>query len=666
MLAHFLLLTFLHLTASYIVMPDDSYYPNATCIHCHNLQYYLLNSSKFFTPNTQLLFLPGLHYLHTDFIIENVYNVSIIGRNSDISSIIQCNSLVGIIMKNITNLSVENMTIKNCQTNSFSAALVITECNAVKLLYLTIYNLPHHQRRIYGTSLLGYNIMDNLYLNHITCDEQLRFYYNETNATIADQVIFLDHYNIIHAEDFTQTYAIYVQLSEFSNSLMFQISNITIKTGFLKVKSKCIVKCNTIVFTNCGFNDYNYKIKQRLLSLININVCFTNCHFVNHAYYRGILIETTGGETLVISYCIFHHNRIHGGLIYTGITLSNITIEHCEFHDNTATIIYDYASIFPDFNCAKIVTIFIKNTTFFANKLSASKASLISIGCSRLLLIGPVKFRRNSVASITFLKIFVSTLIEVRTSTITIYGYIEFSQNAVGSLIEYVKCAIQECLTMNVADNATLIIANNRIGVYFTPEWNSHYSFKKLNYPLCFFQYLNSSTTDTNYLIIFNKNKVNLWFSVFDELVLIAKIGYGAQAAQKVNYKGGLPITHCYWSPHSAFTATIPLDVNGKYIKFINNSEDLPPLNNKKLLCYCTNDTHYDCYKDDLGYLYPGQTASVPFCYPENFTTFNYIEVSVDISINGTYFTPCVIHDSRELIQFTSKICTRLQYTITF
>ena len=656
MLTHFLLPIFLHLTASYyIVMPDDGgYHPNTTCLHCHNLRHYLRNSSKYFTPNIKLLFLPGLHYLYTDFIIENLHNISIIGRNSDMSSVIQCNSLVGIIMKNITNLLIENMTIKNCKTNSsFSAAIVITECNAVKLLYLKIYHLPHRQGEIYGISLLGYNLMGNMYLLHMACDEQIRFnLYKKANTTVTDHMIFMEHYNIIRVDEFTPLYAIHVELSQYSSSLMFKISNTNVKklkNGFVEVTStKCMAKCNTIVFTNCQFIGNDYKIKWLLLSFNNINIYFIKCQFVNHDR-TGLLISLSHGETVVISHCIFHHNKMYR-LIGTGITLSNITIEHCEFYDNTGTVIHDFASQFLDFNCANIVTVIIKNTTFFANKLSTS---FISTGCSRLLLMGPVKLHRNNIDLATFIY-FESTLIEVRNSTITVYGYIEFSQNTVRNLIKYVKGGTQD-FTMNIADNATLNITKNTLGTYFRSELNSHNSFKTLNYPLCFFQYLNSSTTDrrTSYLIIFNKN---IWFLRSTRLTT-GKVGFVP------NQKAGLPITHCYWSPHSAFTTSIPLDVNEKYVKFVNNSEGLPQTNRKKLLCYCTNDMHYDCYKDDLGYLYPGQTASVPLCYPEN---LNYVEVIVDISINGTHFTPCVIHNYSELIQFTGRKCSRFQYTITF
>ena len=246
MLSHYVLLAFLRLMASYTVIPDDGYYPNATCLHCHNLQYYLQNSSKYFTPNIRLLFLPGIHFLYTDFIIKNVHNVSIIGRNS---LVIQCNSLVGIIMKNITNLSIENMTIENCQTNS--AAVIITECINVKLLYLKIYHLSHQYRQIFENSLQGYNMMGNVYLSHITCDKQLGFYYNKRNVTGTDHMIFLEHYSIMHVENFSQThtYAVHVEFSNLiMQKIMFQISNTNIKSAFVEVKSKCTVKCNTAFF----------------------------------------------------------------------------------------------------------------------------------------------------------------------------------------------------------------------------------------------------------------------------------------------------------------------------------------------------------------------------------------------------------------------------------
>ena len=80
-----LLSSLLHITTCtiYTVTPDDHYYPNTTCHHCHNLQHYLLNIAKYFISNTQLLFLPGLHHVHTDLIIQNVHNISLIGSTAN-------------------------------------------------------------------------------------------------------------------------------------------------------------------------------------------------------------------------------------------------------------------------------------------------------------------------------------------------------------------------------------------------------------------------------------------------------------------------------------------------------------------------------------------------------------------------------------------------------
>ena len=117
-----LLSSLLHITTCtvYTVTPDDHYYPNTTCHHCHNLQHYLLNITKYFTSNTQLIFLPGLHHLHTHLIIQNVHNISLISSTANgttLDIVIQCNSAVGILMINVTNLTLKDMIIKDCAAN---------------------------------------------------------------------------------------------------------------------------------------------------------------------------------------------------------------------------------------------------------------------------------------------------------------------------------------------------------------------------------------------------------------------------------------------------------------------------------------------------------------------------------------------------------------------
>ena len=116
----------IHITTGsvYNVTPDDHYTLNTTCHHCHNLQHYLLNTTKYFISNTQLLFLPGLHHLHTDLIIQNIHNISLIGSTTNGTTpdtVIQCNSSDGIVMTSAgivltknSNITLRNMVINNC------------------------------------------------------------------------------------------------------------------------------------------------------------------------------------------------------------------------------------------------------------------------------------------------------------------------------------------------------------------------------------------------------------------------------------------------------------------------------------------------------------------------------------------------------------------------
>ena len=435
MLAHFIFLSLLHCISSYIVVPDDCY-SNATCHHCRSLHYYLQNSSKYITHNTQLLFLPGVYCLHNDLVIENVYNISLIGRSneySNTSTIIQCNSSVGIVMKNITNLSVENMVIKNCWASSFSAAVTIKECSSVKLNHIQIYHIHYSSKD--GMCLKGFNVMGDSYLDHISCDKQMRFDYYETNTSLNNQMIFLDHYNIVG--NFTDRCAIYIGLNQFSYSLTFHILNTNAKRLqgiFLEMKAKHSLFPNTIILANCRFNDDYYKTHQHLyvvlFNLFGVSAYFNSCHFVN--CNKRILGLESG--TVVFSYCTFHHNKIYYGLI-TIDHYSNLTIEHCKFYKIRANIVIylDAKQGFQDVNCTQTVTVIIKNTTFVAvdNHLQMSLLKgLISVLCARLLMIGPIKF--NNITDLT--------VIRIVKSTITIYGYIEFTENIVVTLITYSEC----------------------------------------------------------------------------------------------------------------------------------------------------------------------------------------------------------------------------------
>ena len=118
--------------------------------------------------------------------------------------------------------------------------------------------------------------------------------------------------------------------------------------------------------------------------------------------------------------------------------------------------------------------------------------------------------------------------------------------------------------------------------------------------------------------------------------------------------------THCYWLPQSAFNTAIPLDVNKQYIKYINNSK-LLHLTKEKTLCYCKEGKHYDCFKDELNSLYPGQTLTVSLYAKVNHTLNT--EIITELQ---TYGTACTVLNAKQNIQFIGKNCTTVEYAIAF
>ena len=182
-----LLSSLLHITTCtvYTVTPDDHYYPNTTCHHCHNLQHYLLNITKYFTSNTQLLFLPGLHHLHTHLIIQNVHNISLIGSTANrTNTVIQCNSSYT-LMVNISRLTIRNITI--CINHSYLSSwhtlswvpLTIKDCYFVSLHQIQL--VYQQGKRDSVLALVAINIMGISYFSHVTCyDCEMKLFYNET------------------------------------------------------------------------------------------------------------------------------------------------------------------------------------------------------------------------------------------------------------------------------------------------------------------------------------------------------------------------------------------------------------------------------------------------------------------------------------------------------
>ena len=171
----------------YIVTPDDYYYHNTTCHHCHNLQYYLLNVTKYFTSNTQLLFLPGEYHINFTIVIQNVHNISLIGNDTrlDFSNIAD-SFIYSVAIINSSLVTIENFVIE-CNFMFFSVSLHLENSFSISL-----HNM------IVDMIIEGYNMMGESVLSNITSIGIKIIYDDNNNISIKSNSIHkLIIYNMI-------------------------------------------------------------------------------------------------------------------------------------------------------------------------------------------------------------------------------------------------------------------------------------------------------------------------------------------------------------------------------------------------------------------------------------------------------------------------------------
>ena len=640
-----LLLSLLHITTCtvYTVTPDDHYYPNTTCHHCHNLQHYLLNITKYFTSNTQLLFLPGLHHLHTDLTIQNVHNISLIGSTANgikQSTTICINyKLSSVLMINVSNLTIKNMmfTAQNSQglhDPSEWIPLTIKDCSFVVLNNLPVYKpkkwTPHN------FTFIGINIMGNSYFDHIECFDKMHLLYNETQTN-------KDHH-ILLMSDCTAT-KIKLSVVQGSYKVTVKIADTLLHNTEHKPTDDPLIYVdelgfNEVMLINCQFIKNVYTDHLLLFSSSsNGSVKFINCQFINNVNFYTMVYITMHNIMQVSP-----RRYVKPALIKLHLNV-RLEFENCRFYANSeheAQIVQAHGS------GTNPATVVIKNTTFsyyttettnpYQNWFNADMLDLSFIYLSNSILLLETSVFFNNITT-------PNGIISLKgNSTIIVSGSVEFSHNIGQDLINFYNNSIKYII---MKENSVINITYNDVWLFFATKRTG----TRYQYPFCLFQYFSNNSASLvtidkrNFLIRFYNNQ--------------------CKQAPRLSCYDYMPLTHCLWLPQSIFNHTIPLQVNSKYMQFINNSGiyNLLQIAEQSSLCVCTNELHYDCHIDDLGNLYPGQTLTT-FLYHDRVDTTNAVVVKTDIT--QQYVTPCIVLDINENLQLIDKHCTKLHYTIGF
>ena len=466
------------------------------------------------------------------------------------NTVIQCNSSVGIVMTNITNLIVTNITVRSCLGNEYNnATVLIKQCTNVQLRHVVIEE-SHNSYGIVGINILGDSHFSYIKVNAII------IIYNDNTVNMENHSLSIDHYhdNVINSDVKCKiTFNLFQKFYRVNIHLLHStFQGLTRATG----RSKAInirlgnggIKQNFIVIKSCQFiKNYGTLIDIGVIHGYSSRdiVQFDNCYFLdNHLLYS----QHCNGS-------IIHIERFGPSYVY---------ITNCNFSHNNCHAIYKKRNGLPF-----TIQLIIANTTISSVKLSCS--TLIKLSEVKFHLIGPVVF--HNISTIT-------SVINLEKSNITCSNYIKFILINVEVILLY-QCYqpvlfVKENSKINVTCNNFLSFAGvteNRINL--NP------------YSPCFLQYLNEKKLDCK----FNNTSYSITFDNNNE-------------KSEIHAYNNLPITHCRWLPQSAFNTTMPLEVNKKYVKFINSSGNvynlLPQRVRKKTMCYCNTNTSYYANVDNV------------------------------------------------------------------
>ena len=154
----------------YFVKPDES--TPCPVLPCHTLSYYLENTTRYFTSNTKIIFLHGVHEINRSGVLlfKNGFNLTLSGYNASDSNAakIICKQPATLKFNNIENLVISHLSVLYCgyQVLPFmngkelsSAAVCFLNVTVLKLLNISVENST-------GYGVVGVNVLGTSSISH--------------------------------------------------------------------------------------------------------------------------------------------------------------------------------------------------------------------------------------------------------------------------------------------------------------------------------------------------------------------------------------------------------------------------------------------------------------------------------------------------------------------
>ena len=624
-LSYLLLLSSLfYVTTStvYTVIPNDHYYPNTTCHHCHNLQHYLLNTTKYLISNTQLLFLPGMHYLYADFSVQNVHNVSLIGSTATDSSIpvniIYCNSTdQGIVVHNSSMIIMKNILITRCE-------LMYINRQVAFVIFLNCYHVQLYDV-VMDMDFTGSNMIGNSILSHLTSNSMYISYDDTVSVEVVSHTLEICSYVMNKQADIN---VITFELTQFFYGMAINVIDLVMSSshkqnGWSVYITNCTTYKNVIIFNNTKFLGNNH-----IQSVLNIEF---NVQDINYCF------ETVKYNHIIFDNCVFANNFDIGTIInvkwVAGLYMKcNLTIMNCVFKNNTAVIMGNLLHFHNHFNNG---TMYILSTKFISNAPVRNMVSMEADDYTNrlissnviLFLEGPIIFYNNSCNFLLFLS---------KDKYIIFHGYVEFSDNKANAIIW--KIGNQSIILIQ---NVMLNISRNNI-LEFSTGIKLRTS-RSPDIPRCYFQFYGTHS------------QVNI-AKEFKILITMTNALVFNEDVRNIN---------CKMLSGSLFYDYDPLIVYQQFINFQTVSGQ-QSFFDTGLLCYCSTTGLQKCDINTLGPIFPGQMLIISLRINVRAEgTFNNVSISLQMYDNTFQLSHCKVPLSNENnLQWIGKNCATFRYTV--
>ena len=661
----------LHITMAtlYYVKPDHSDFINNRndTESAMSLEYYLMNTSKYFSSNSQFHFKMGHHYLNSDLVIQNVTNVTLTGESL---CIIRCTSHVSIIILNVTNFRLESITFENCSANysnylhtahdvttiskfkrGNNASILLCHCMSVKINNITIITAEGNTGMIVANVRKYLKITNICIAVHTSCLLQnksllqtngiLLYYDNWRNPYNQRSDIQLDNFQFITNESCSHPiyYAITSLLFQNNANVSVVIQNtifidLTNVTALYYYGETCgIGVSNYLIIRNCVISNNNGNPSMKLFHITLYNkrcIRFIPSKVSNLQQY--IRIKFTD--------CVFENNFNMTSMIYVSPASSQATtgylyLNRITFHNNRNTHLLIMKS--DTDNLWQLSNyVFISKINITSNVHDKGK-DLMSFINGWVWFYGPITIMDNG---------YYTNIFNFHLSI----GILYYNINIVNNTVRQISTS----LFLILRENAVATITRNR--VYILLKQVPMYSMNSEK--ICTVQFYTGFD-------IFNASKLLTHVTMSNNIHMISK--YLPNYDYKCRWLAGSAFQKAGLQPEFIYRQLLQIENN----TVISKDKERPiPLS----ICKCATPScplpgakygsnDYDCYSSHLGSIFPGQTLKVELIV-SNHWLYNNLS-ALTIVVHNTEDDDCSVVDTFQLFQtHLNYECNNYSYTL--